>query len=193
MLTLITLKDAGRRSAAAGFQGALVMNNVEPFIIGGRLEICGDGFELCICCPGRAGRKVLASVLKLTFAQGIRRVYEMQFMFSIRGFKQLPKPRALRCRVAGKVEHDRNAFCQQRADMSGQSILESGGVLDESWYVSNLARKQPIQELVLHQKNGIFPLGQISRESRFASRHFSAQENQLRWGAQFRLVMPILV
>ena len=37
----------------------------------------------CIRCPGAARRKIFASILELTFAQGIRRVYKMQFMFSI--------------------------------------------------------------------------------------------------------------
>jgi hypothetical protein len=40
-----------------------------------------------------------------------------------------------------------------------------------------------IQELVLYKENGIFSLGQISRESGFPCRHLAAQENQLRCGA----------
>jgi len=37
-----------------------------------------------------------------------------------------------------------------------------------------------IQELVLNKKNGIFSLGQISRERGLSCRHFAAKENQLR-------------
>jgi hypothetical protein len=37
-----------------------------------------------------------------------------------------------------------------------------------------------IQQLVLYKQNGIFSLGQISRERGFSCRDFAAQENQLR-------------
>ena len=119
------------------------MNNIEPFVIRGGLEIRGDGFELRLRGPSRAGRVALASVLQLTLAQGVRRVYEMQFVFRTRGFEQLPEPRALRPRVAGEVEHDGNAFRQQGADVGRQRILKPGGVLDEYLYVGDLAGEQP--------------------------------------------------
>ena len=52
--------------------------------------------------------------------------------------------------------------------MGRKSILEPGGVLDKSRYVSDLVGKQAVEQLVLRQKNGIFPLGQnLSRESIF--------------------------
>jgi len=46
--------------------------------------------------------------------------------------------------------------------------------------VGNLARKQGIQEIVLHKKDSIFSNGQISCESGLACRHLPAEENQLR-------------
>jgi hypothetical protein len=66
--------------------------------------------------------------------------------------------------------------------MGRKSIL-SREEYDESRYVSDLARKQPIEQLVLRQKNGIFPLGQISRESIPAA--ILPQEDQFRSGAHF--------
>src|SRR6266508_2922805 len=81
--------------------GALMIDDIKPFFVRGRLEICGDRFELCIRCPGAAKRKVLASFSQLTLAQGIRCVQNMELMLGIRALKQPAKPRALRLRVAG--------------------------------------------------------------------------------------------
>ncbi len=47
-------------------------------------------------------------------------------------------------------------------------IPQSGRVLGESGHISDLARKQGIQELVLYKENGIFTLGRTSRESGFS-------------------------
>lgn len=66
--------------------------------------------------------------------------------------------------------------------MRRQSRLQSGGVLDECRDIRDLARKQFIEQLVLHQKNGIFLLGQPYGKSRFACGHLAAQEDQFRWG-----------
>jgi hypothetical protein len=126
---------------------------------------------------------VLTPIPKLTFAQGVRRIYKMQFMRNIRALEYSTEPRALRLRIARKVEYYGNPLRQERANVWLERILQSGRALDESWYISDLARIQAIQELVLYEENGIFSPGQISRESGFPCRHLAAQENQLGCGA----------
>jgi len=61
-----------------------------------------------------------------------------------------------------------------------ERILQSSRELDESRNVGDLARKQGIQEIVLHQKDSILANGQISRERGLARRHLPANEHQLR-------------
>jgi hypothetical protein len=107
----------------------------------------------------------------------------MQFMVNIRALEYSTEPRTLRLCIGRKVEYDGNAHRQESANVRLERILQSGRALDESRYISDLARIQAIQELVLDQENGIFSLGQISRESRFPCRHLAAHENQLRCGA----------
>ena len=101
-------------------------------------------------------------------------------MLSIGALEQLTEPGTLRFCIGRKVEYDGDALRQESTDVWPKRILQSGRVLDESWYVSDLARKQVIQELVLNKENGIFSLSQISRESGLSCRHLATQENQLR-------------
>src|SRR5262245_18832037 len=75
--------------------GALVADDVEPLICRWRVEICRDGFELCLRGPGSALRQMLGSFLKLTPAQRIRHVDEVQFMLRLGALEQLTEPRAL--------------------------------------------------------------------------------------------------
>jgi hypothetical protein len=107
----------------------------------------------------------------------------MQFMLNIRALEYSTEPRTLRLRIAREVEYDGYALRQESANVWLERILQSGRALDESRYISDLARIQAIQELVLYEENGIFSLGQISRETGFPCRHLTAQENQLRCGA----------
>jgi len=123
---------------------------------------------------------MLTPILELTFAQSVRRVYKVQFMRNVRALAYSMEPRTLRLCIRGKVEYDGNTFRQESANVWRQRVVQTGRALDESRYVSDLARKKLFQELVLYQKNGIFSLGQISRESGFSRRHLAAQKNQLR-------------
>jgi hypothetical protein len=107
----------------------------------------------------------------------------MQFMLSMRALEYSTEPRTLRLGIARKVEDDGNALRQERANVWLERILQSGRALDESRYISDLARIQAIQELVPSKENGIFSLGQVSRESGFPCRHLAAQEDQLRCSA----------
>jgi hypothetical protein len=104
-------------------------------------------------------------------------------MLSIGALEQLTEPGTLRFCIARKVEYDGDTLRQESTNVWPKRVLQSGRALDESRYISDLARIQAIQELVLYKENGIFSLGQISRESGFPCRHLAAQENQLRCGA----------
>jgi hypothetical protein len=101
-------------------------------------------------------------------------------MLNIRALEYSTEPCTLRLCIRRKVEYNGNAFRQEGANVWRERILQAGRALDESRYISDLARKQVIQELVLYKENSIFTLGQISRESGFSCRHLAAQENQLR-------------
>src|SRR4029450_11180989 len=83
----------------------------------------GHGLELRICRPSRSGRQVPASLPELTLARGIRRVDEVQLVLDMRALEELPEPRTLRLRVAGKVEYDGNPFRQNGADVRGRACL----------------------------------------------------------------------
>jgi hypothetical protein len=107
----------------------------------------------------------------------------MQFMLNIRALEYPTEPRTLRLCIARKVEYDRDPLRQESAHVWLERILQSGRALDESRYVSDLARIQTIQELVLYKENGILSLGQVPREPGFPCRHLAAQEQQLCCGA----------
>jgi hypothetical protein len=62
----------------------------------------------------------------------------------------------------------------KRAQTCGPSAFLNRESLDESRYISDLTRKEVIQELVLNKENGIFSLGQISRERGLSCGHFAA-------------------
>jgi hypothetical protein len=101
-------------------------------------------------------------------------------MLCICALEELTKPGTLRFCIGRKVEYDGDALRQEGTNVWSKRIPQSGRVLDEPRYISDLARKEVIQELVLNKENGIFSLGQISRERGLSCRHFAAQENQLR-------------
>src|SRR5688572_25248752 len=101
-------------------------------------------------------------------------------MLDMRALEYSAKPRTLRFRIAGKVEHDGNAFRQEGANVRREGVPQPRRAVHESGYISDLARKELVQELVLYEANGIVALGEISRERRFPGRHLAAQEYQLR-------------
>ena len=160
--------------------GTFVVNDIEAFVFGRRLKVRRDGVELRLRGPGSAAGEVLASFLELTLAQSVRSVDEVQLMPGVRVFEDCAEPSPLRLRVAGEVEDDGDALGEERAHVWLERTPESRGVLDEIRDVDDLARVEAIQELVLHEQDGLFSRGQIAREGRFASRHLTAQEHQLR-------------
>ena len=101
-------------------------------------------------------------------------------MLCIGALEELTEPGPLRYCIGRKVEYDGDALRQESTNVWPKCIPQSGRVLDESGYISDLSRKEVIQELVLNKENGIFSLGQLSRESGLSCCHFAAQENQLR-------------
>src|ERR1700741_4678276 len=105
----------------------------------------------------------------------------MQLMLNIRMLDQLAKPCTLHLGVAGKIEHDRNPLRQKSANVWRERVFQSRRAFNESRNVGDLARKQDIQEIVLHKKDSIFSNGQISCKSGLARRHLPAEEHQLRW------------
>jgi AraC-like DNA-binding protein len=101
-------------------------------------------------------------------------------MLCIGALEELTEPGPLGFCIGRKVEYDLDALRQESTNVWPKRITQSGRVLDESRYISDLARKEVIQELVLNKENGILSLGQISRKRGLSRRHFAAQENQLR-------------
>src|SRR5215467_10675209 len=157
-----------------------MINDIEALVFGRRLKERCDGVELRLRGPGSAGEEVLASFLELALAQRVRGVDEVQLMPGVRAFEDRAEPGPLCLRIAGEVEDDRDAFGEERAHVWLERTPESRRVLDEIRDVDDLARVQAIQELVLHEQDRLFSRGQIAREGRFASRHLTAQEHQLR-------------
>jgi len=96
---------------------------------------------------------------------------------------QLAKPCPLCLRGGCEIEHDGDPIRQENANVWRERVLQSRITVHKGRNVGDLARKQGIQEIVLHEKDGIFSNGQISCESGFACRHLPAEENQLRRGA----------
>src|SRR5687767_12993595 len=101
-------------------------------------------------------------------------------MPSIGTLDELTEPGTLRLGIAREVEYDGDTLRQKSTNVWSQRVLQSGRVLDESRYISDLARKQVIQELVLNKEHGMFSLSQISRERGLSCRHLAAEENELR-------------
>src|SRR6516225_3674097 len=101
-------------------------------------------------------------------------------MLNIRSLDQLAKPRTLRLGVGREIEHDGDSLRQESANEWRKRVLESRRALDESLNVSDLARKQGIQEIVLHKQHSVLSIGQISCESGLACSHLAAEENQFR-------------
>jgi len=123
---------------------------------------------------------VPASLPELTPAHGIRRVDVVQLVLDMRALEELTEPRTLRLCVAGKVEYDGNAFRQNSADVRGEDMPQPGGALEEPGHVGDLPGKEMLQELVLHEKDGVPVLGQFSRERTFSGRHLAAEKYECR-------------
>src|SRR6266487_3545561 len=101
-------------------------------------------------------------------------------MVNIRTLDQLAKPRTLRLGIAGEIEHDGDTLRQESANVWREGVLQPRRALHESRNVGDLARKQDVQEIVLHKKDSIFSTGQIFCESGLACGHLAAEENQFR-------------
>src|SRR5271165_4144973 len=101
-------------------------------------------------------------------------------MLNIPTLDQLAKPCTRHLGIAGKIEHNRNTLRQESTNVWRERVLQSRRALDESRNVGGLARKQGIQEIVLHKNDSILSNGQISCESGLACRHLPAEEHQLR-------------
>src|SRR6478672_431999 len=101
-------------------------------------------------------------------------------MSNIRALDQLAKPLTLRLGSGCEIKHDGDPFRQESANVGRERVLQSRVALDECLNVGDLARKQGLQEIILHKKDSIFSIGQISCESGLTCRHLPAEENQLR-------------
>src|ERR1700745_2641063 len=101
-------------------------------------------------------------------------------MVNIRTLDQLAKPRTLRFGIAREIEHDGDPLRQKSANVWPKRVLQPRRALHESRNVGDLARKQGVQEIVLHKTDTIFSTGQIPCESRLTCRHLAAEENQVR-------------
>src|SRR5450755_2407508 len=86
----------------------LMSYDVEPLVLGWRLEVGSDRIELSVRSPGRAGGQRLAPLPQLELAESIRSVYEVQLVLDAGALKKPSKPLALGSSVAGKVEDDRD-------------------------------------------------------------------------------------
>jgi hypothetical protein len=157
-----------------------VTDDIEPFILGWRLEVRGDRLELGVGGPGSAGRQVPAPLPELPLAQGVGGVHEMELMPDIRALEYPTEPGPLGPRIAGKVEHHGHPLRQERAHVWLERVLQSRGVLDELGDVGDLARVQAVQELVLHDEDRVLSFGQVPGEGGFPRRHLAAQEDQFR-------------
>src|SRR5437764_1266796 len=82
--------------------------------------------------------------------------------------------------IEKEVEHDGDTLRQEGANVQRERVLQASGALHKSGNVGDLARKQGTQEIILHKKNSIFSIGQISCESRLARRHLPTEKDQLR-------------
>src|SRR6185436_11639186 len=107
-------------------------------------------------------------------------VDEVQFMHDLRTLDQTAKPSTLRFSSSSEIEHHRNPLRQEGANVGRERVLQSGIALHKFRNAGDLAGIQRSQPIVLHEKKGAFPLGQLSGESGFSCRHFPADENQLR-------------
>src|SRR6186713_1577715 len=89
--------------------GSHVPDDVECFVVCGRLKIGRDRLEFRVGRPRSAGGQVSRSILELMLAHRVRRVDEMQLVLDVRALEYVAEPGTLRPRVAWKVEHDRHA------------------------------------------------------------------------------------
>jgi imidazole glycerol phosphate synthase subunit HisF len=100
-------------------------------------------------------------------------------MLNISPLDQLAKPHTLRLCITGEIQNDGDTPRQESANVGSERASQSRIALYESRYISDLARKQGIQKLVLHEEDRIFSFGQIPCESGLTCRHLATQENQL--------------
>src|SRR5262249_34946100 len=101
-------------------------------------------------------------------------------MFNIRTLDQLAKPHTLPPGIAGKIEHDGDPPGQNSANVWRERVLQPRRAFHESLNVGDLAWKQGVQQIVLHNEDSLFSIGQLSCESGLACCHLPAEENQLR-------------
>ena len=154
--------------------------DVEPFVLGWRLEVRSDRIELSVRSPGRPGRQSLAPLPQLQLAAIIRNVYEVQLVRNAGALKKLPKPLALGSSVTRKVENDSDTPQQKIMNVKRQGIFHSTGVLDEVFDIPNLPRIQSIKEFVLNEQNGVLRPRQLPRICRLSSGHLATHEIQFR-------------
>src|SRR5215469_18518266 len=104
----------------------------------------------------------------------------MQFVLNMCALDQLAKPFSLCLRGGCEIEHDGYPPRQETANVRCKGVPQPRITVHEGRNVDDLARKQGIQEIVLHKKDSIFSNGQISCESGLACGHLPAEEDQLR-------------
>ena len=80
--------------------------DVEPLVLGWRLEVRSDRIELSVRSPGRPGRQRPAPLPQLELTESIGSVYEVQLVRNAGALKKLPKPLPLGPGVTRKVEND---------------------------------------------------------------------------------------
>jgi hypothetical protein len=145
-------------------------DHVELFIVGWGLKIRSYGFKVRFARPGSTSRQSRAPLTKLTFAQGVGCVDEVQFMHDLRTLDQTAKPSTLRFSSSSEIEHHRDPLRQEGANVGRERVLQSGIALHKFRNAGDLAGIQRSQPIVLHEKKGAFPLGQLSGESGFSCR-----------------------
>jgi hypothetical protein len=104
----------------------------------------------------------------------------MQLVLDMSVLEDFPEPCTLRLCIAWKIEYHGNAFRQDGADVGRDGVPQPRRAVQEPGYVCNLARKEMLQELVLHEKDGVAVFGQFSGERAFSGRHLAAQKHQRR-------------
>ena len=100
----------------------VMADHVELFIVGWGLKIRSYGFKVRFARPGSTSRQSRAPLTKLTFAQGVGCVDEVQFMHDLRTLDQTAKPSTLRL-VAAAKSSTTEIPCDKRAQMWGVSAF----------------------------------------------------------------------
>jgi len=90
-------------------------------------------------------RQAPTSLAQLIFAEGVRGIYKVQFMLSIRTLNQFAKPCPLCLRGGSEIEDDGDALRQETANVWRERVLQSLITVHEGRDVGDLVRKQGIQ------------------------------------------------